>query len=284
MAGRISPFFQGQSSSAYYYGRLQRSAELGARVDRYRDIIRRRSFLPYWIGGALSFAAPSTVVVILVWATAVAYPTSLPSAASYSALALAILGLSATIPTLVGAVLSGTLADRFDRRWLMGITNVVGVAATGGLVAVLFLHPEEHVGFPGPVGFYIPMWFALACPLWAAVTASATLFRPAFNATLPKLVPPGALGRANGLVFGVAVAASVVGYLSATGLIMISGEGWALLVPFALFVGTGLAVLAMRPPSGPRTGLAPGSLPTLSRATDSCTVTVPCCRSPSRAY
>ncbi|HEV2166738.1 MAG TPA: MFS transporter [Thermoplasmata archaeon] len=217
----------------------------------YREIVRRRSFLPYWVGGALSFAAPSTVVVVLVWATAVAYPGSLPAAASYSALALAILGLSATVPTLVGAVLSGTLADRLDRRRLMGVTNVAGVVTTAGLVGVLFLHPNGHVPFPGPAGFYLPMWLVLACPLWAAVTASATLFRPAFNSNLPKLVPPAALGRANGLVYGVAVAASVLGSLSATALIMVANEGWALVVPLSLFVGTGFAVFAMRPSPGP---------------------------------
>jgi MFS family permease len=218
----------------------------------YQDLLRTRSFLPFWAGGALSFAAPSTVVIVLVWATAIAYPASLSQSPSFSALALAILGLSATVPTLAAAILSGTLADRFDRRWLMGITNIAAVLATAALVAVLFIHPDEHVAFPGPAGFYLPMWLVIACPLWAGVTTAATFFRPAFNSTLPRLVPAAALGRANGLVYGVAVGANVAGALSATALIMVAGVGWALLVPFALFTGTGLAVLAMRPPAGPR--------------------------------
>jgi MFS family permease len=222
-------------------------------VISYQDLLRRRSFLPYWIGGALSFASPSTVLVVLIWATAVAYPASVPSAESFSALALAILGLSATVPTLAAAVLSGALADRFDRRWLMAVTNVTAVVATAGLVVTLFVHPESAVRFPGPPGFYLPMWLAIACPLWAVVTASATFFRPAFNSNLPNLVPTAALGRANGLVYGVAVAASIAGSLGATGLIMFSGEGWALLIPLALFVTTGAAVYAMRPPKGPST-------------------------------
>ncbi len=82
------------------------------------------------------------------------------------------------------------------------------------------------------------------------MTASATLFRPAFNSNLPNLVPTAALGRANGLVGGAAVAASIAGSLGATGLIMELGEGWALLVPLALFVTTGVAVYAMRPAQG----------------------------------
>lgn len=218
----------------------------------YRDLVHRRSFLPYWGSGALSFAAPSIVVVVLVWATAVAYPASNPNSAAFSALALALLGLSATIPTLGAAVLSGTLADRFDRRRLMGTCNLAGLVATAGLVGVLYLHPDGHLGFPGPSGFYLPVWLALALPLWATVSTAATLFRPAYNASLPTILPAGALGRANGLVYAVAVAASVAGTLGATALIMLAGEGWALVVPLGLFAGTGLAVLTMQPSSKPR--------------------------------
>ncbi|MCI4358693.1 MAG: MFS transporter [Thermoplasmata archaeon] len=228
----------------------------------YRDLVRKRSFLPFWVGGALSFAGPSTVVVVLVWATAVAYPANLSGGASYSALALAILGLSATLPTLAGALLSGTLADRFDRRSLMALTNSTAVLATAALAAVLFAHPAGHVALPGPPGFYLPLWLVLACPLWALVSATATLFRPAFNSILPKLLPTAALGRANGLVYGVAVSASVAGSLGATALIMVAGQGWAMLVPLALFVGTAVAVLAMRPPVAPR------EAPTTRFATD----------------
>ncbi len=129
----------------------------------YQDLLRRRSFTPYWLGGALSFASPSTVLVVMIWATATAYPASDPSADSFSALALAILGLSATVPTLAAAVLSGTLADRFERRRLMAVTNIAAVLATAGLVATLFAHPDGTIHLPGPPDSTSPSgWGSLA--------------------------------------------------------------------------------------------------------------------------
>jgi MFS family permease len=217
----------------------------------YRNVLETRGFTPYWLGGAFSFAAPSVVTVVLVWATAIAYPAGASTTPSYSALALALLGLSATVPTLAAAVVSGTLADRMDRGRLMAATNLAAIGAVALLVVLLWEHPDTPVSVPGPAGFYLPLWLVFALPLWAAITTASTLFRPAFNASLPSLLPTNLLGRANGLVFSLAVGASIAGTLIATTLIPFVGESTALLVPLVLFAATGVSIAAIPRPAKP---------------------------------
>ncbi|HEV2231507.1 MAG TPA: MFS transporter [Thermoplasmata archaeon] len=210
----------------------------------YRELLGHGGFRPYLLAGAFSFAAPSTLVVILVWATAVAYPSGSGEMVPFSALALALLGLSATVPTLAAAVVSGAIADRFDRRRLMQITNLTALLGTALLAVDLLMLPGTRIAFPGPSGFYLPLWMVIAFPLWAAVTTSATLFRPAFNAAIPTLLSTADLGRANGLIYGIATGASVAGSLLATGLITWASEGAAVAVPLGLFAVTGVAIAA----------------------------------------
>jgi MFS family permease len=195
---------------------------------------------------------------VLIWAVATAYPASLSNHLAYAALGLSFLGLSATLPTLAAAVVSGTVADRVDRRWVMQSMTAVAVLATLGLVVDLMVRPEAPVSLPGPSGFYLPTWLVIAYPLYAAVAAAATMFRPAFNASLPRLVPSADLGAANGIIYGAAVGLSVVGSLGATAAIAYGSIPWSLLVPLALFLVTlaslfglpaSVSEVAARPPT-----------------------------------
>jgi MFS family permease len=73
-------------------------------------------------------------------------------------------------------------------------------------------------------------------PLWAAITTATTIYRPAFNASLPRLVATAELGTANGLVYGSAIAVSVLGTLLTPLLFPYVGVGLALGVPILLFL------------------------------------------------
>jgi hypothetical protein len=153
---------------------------------RYADLFRERSFVPFLTAGALQFAAPSAVLVVLLFRIALAYPADVRVA--YGALALTFLGLSSTVPTLVTMVVSGAYADRYDRGTLMRVANLLAMVATAGLAADLILHPAGQIALPGPSGFYLPEWILLAYPGWALIAATSTLFRPAYNTVVPRLV------------------------------------------------------------------------------------------------
>ena len=168
-------------------------------------------------------------------ATAPEYAGSL----GFIAYSLALLGLAATVPTLLAAVVSGTLADRMERRRLMRITNAAAILATLGIVADLLVRPGGSVAVPGPAGYFLPTWTLLLLPCWATLTAATTLFRPAYNASLPALLPTSELGSANGLIFALSIAFSVVGSLVATGILETDNAHPAVsaLVPLVLLVG-----------------------------------------------
>lgn len=209
-------------------------------------LLRGRSFVSLLYAGALSLAAPVATTVVLIWSVAHAYPISTPNHVAYSALALAFLGLAATLPTLAAQALSGALADRFNRRRLMLAVNGVALLSTLAIAAVLVWDPESAISLPGPTGFYLPTWMVIIYPLSATQTVATTIFRPTFNASIPRLVPPEDLGNANGLVYANALVLSVVTALGVTGLILLIGRGPALLLPVVIFAATEVLLLTLR--------------------------------------
>jgi len=120
----------------------------------------------------------------------------------------ALLGVAtaaSSLPVLLLSVYAGVLADRFDRRWLLGSSQVVqGLAAAS--LAILTM--------AGIVQFW-------QIALLAAVAGTAqALGSPAFQALVPALAGTGAIGNAVALnsaqfnlsrVVGPAIAGVVVG-------------------------------------------------------------------------
>jgi hypothetical protein len=213
-------------------------------LSRYGVLFRRRSFAAFLTAGALQFAAPSAILVVLLYCVALAYPAG--ERITYGALALAFLGLSSTLPTLAGAFFSGALADRFDRGTLMKVVNLSSLAATAGIAADLVVLPGGRVPLPGPAGFYLPMWVLLLYPGWAAVAATTTLFRPAFNASVPRLVDANNLPVANGMIYAIAATVSALGSLLVGGVLSLAAPAYALGVAFVLFFATQVALLLVR--------------------------------------
>ncbi|MCI4361061.1 MAG: MFS transporter [Thermoplasmata archaeon] len=205
-------------------------------MGRWSDLLRQRSFAALLVSGSASLAAPTGTLIVVSWALAHAYDASVPP--SFPAVALALLGLSSTVPTLAAAVVSGTLADRIDRRRLMRWVNLVALAATFCIAAILLARPENAIVLPGGSGFYLPLWVVLIYPFWAVETAAITLFRPAFNASVPRLVARSNLGAANGLVYAVALLLSIGASLTASGLASFVPWGYALVIPLGLFALT----------------------------------------------
>jgi Transmembrane secretion effector len=181
------------------------------------------------------------ILVVLLYSVTLAFPPDLRT--SYGALALAFLGLSSALPTLGTALVSGALADRHDRGALMRVVNLVAMVATAGTVLDLMAQPARHVFLPGPAGFYLPLWILLLYPCWAAVVTTTTLFRPAYNASIPRVVATDDLGRANGLIYSCAALLSAGGTLAVGVLLTVAPSAYALGLPFLLFFATQVALL-----------------------------------------
>lgn len=207
------------------------------------------------LAGVFAFSGPTSALIVLQTRIATMYG---PGGASFAALALSLLGLSATVPTLLAALVSGTLADRYDRPRLLRGIGLASVVAVGAITAILAADPRAAIPAPGAPGFTLPLWLLLVFPVWASLTAAVTIFRPAFNSALPRLVSTGDLGRANGLLYAFTVAVSsatqvLTGLLAAHG-----GTAIALAVPLALFALSELLLWRVGPAMAGGERRAPG--------------------------
>ena len=202
-------------------------------------------FVRLLVAGAFGFAGPPTVGVILAWMSVSTYGLATPYHAAYAAWALALLGVSATVPTLVMAFFSGTLADRTNRRRLLRISNGLALLGVALLAVVFFVYPTGHVALPGPAGFFVPAWFLWILPLWALVALAAALTRPTINSSVPQVVSKEALGHANGVILSAGLVASGVGTLSAGFLLTPWGAVLTLLIPLGFFEVAAIALATL---------------------------------------
>lgn len=176
------------------------------------------------------------MLVVLLYAIALAYPPA--QRTEYGSLALAFLGLSSAIPTLATALVAGAIADRHDRGELMRTINLVSILATAAIAADFVLLPSARIAVPGPAGFYLPTWLVLLYPCWATIIVTSTLFRPAYNTSIPRIVPTKDLGNANGVIYSIASLVSAAGSLSVGALLTVAPTVYAFAIPFFLFFAT----------------------------------------------
>lgn len=181
------------------------------------------------------------LVAFLFAITTVAYPAV--ERVSYGAIALAFLGLSSAVPTFFAAFFSGALADRYDRGELMRIVNLVALIAVVSAVGDFVFLPTAPISVPVSPGFYLPTWVLVLYPCWAVIIVSATIFRPAFNTSIPRFVEARDLGRANGVIYASAALLSAAGSLAVGGILTYYPIAYGLGLSFVLFFATQVALL-----------------------------------------
>lgn len=137
------------------------------------------------------------------------------------------------LPGLLLGPVIGALVDRWDRRWVMIISDAVAAAATLALVALLR---------------------ADALQLWqlyvivAVGAASMTVQNPAFAATVPLLIPKKHLGRASGMMQLGPAASRILAPLAAGALMPFIGLPGIIAIDLSTFVFAALTLLLIRIP------------------------------------
>jgi MFS family permease len=189
------------------------------------------TFLTIWLGQVVSLVGSGlTAFALGVW---VFEQTG-------SATQFALIGLSAVLPRVILSPLAGAVVDRWDRRWIMILSDTGAGLSTLALALLLWTHQIESQGG----SFHI--W-----PIYALTFANAafgTLQWPAFAATTSLLVPKKNLGRANGLVqFGQAASEILAPALAGVLVVTIRLEG-VLLIDVATFVCAVATLLLVRFP------------------------------------
>jgi MFS family permease len=184
--------------------------------------LRHRDFRVLWLGMAVSLVGDGIFFVAVAWE-------------SYSLwnapVALSIVGIGMTVPTVAFLLVGGVVSDRFDRRIVMVWADSLRATAVA-VLAILVLTDAMR------------FWQLVA--LVAVYGIGTAFFTPAFEAIVPELVPSADLPSANSLdQFIRPIAMRLVGPVLGGALIAL-GTGIAFAVDAASFAASLIAVLALR--------------------------------------
>ena len=134
---------------------------------------------------------------------------------------LSFVALAYTVPAVALAPLAGSIADRWDRRSIMLVSDAFAGAATLTLAILFFADSLE-------------IWHIYAI---TAIGSTGNAFQePAWMASIPLLVERKHLGRANGLVQMNQGVSIVIAPVAAGALLVTVGLGGVLLVDMATFI------------------------------------------------
>jgi MFS family permease len=196
-------------------------------------VISRRSFIALghrnfrliWVGLLLSFTGSMMQNAALLW------HVSLLVTPARKGLALGMVGLVRVVPVVVFSMVSGVVADAWDRRRLMLATQAAAAAVAVGLAAVAF----KGLTAVWPI-------YALA----AVASAVGAFDLPARNALVPTLVPREHLPNAISLNTIMFQSAAVVGPSLGGVLIAKTNVGWAYVANAVSFGAVIVSLLMMR--------------------------------------
>jgi len=198
------------------------SQEIPGRIGILRPL-RLRDFALLWTGMAISMVGDGVYVIAIAWQ--VYEISNRPSA-------LAMVGVAWSLPQVLLMLLSGALADRFDRRKLMIAGDVIRFAAISTIGA---LSIAGRLTIPLVVGLVVVYGVGQA------------IFQPSFSAIVPTIVPGVLLVEANSLAqFVRPFAMMLLGPLVGGVLIAAFGTGWAFVFDGGTFLFSALMILLMR--------------------------------------
>jgi len=156
---------------------------------------------------------------------------------THSALAVSLLGIVQFLPTLVFGLIAGALIDRWDRRRLMFTCDLGRSVCFGALALVVLLY-----------GVRLEVLLAAVF----CVATFSTVFRPATNAAIPRILDPKDLTDGNGLLQGGSTIAQFVGSPIGGLLILTIGAAVGLAFNALTFAISGVMILLMVIPAGSR--------------------------------
>jgi MFS family permease len=194
--------------------------------------LRHRNFRLIWIGLLVSFTGSMMQNAALLW------HVSLLVAPEKKALALGLVGLVKVVPVVFFSMVSGVVADAWDRRTLMLATQTAATIVALGLALIAFS------GMTAVWPVYV---------LAAIASAVGAFDLPARNALVPSLVPREHLPNAISLNTIMFQTAAVAGPSLGGLLIAATHVGWAYVANAVSFGFVIVALLLMRdiPPRQP---------------------------------
>jgi MFS family permease len=184
--------------------------------------LRHRDFRVLWLGMAVSLIGDGIFFVAVAWESFVLWNAPV---------ALSIVGIGMTVPTVAFLLVGGVVSDRYDRRIVMVWADSLRAVSVAVLATLVFT---------GALQF----WQLVT--LVAVYGIGTAFFIPAFEAIVPELVPSADLPAANSLdQFIRPIALRLVGPVLGGALVAVD-TGIAFAVDAASFAASLVAVLALR--------------------------------------
>jgi len=191
--------------------------------------LEHRNFRLIWAGLLVSFTGSMMQNAALLWHVSLLVPPE------RKGLALGLVGLVRIVPVIVFSMIAGVVADVWDRRKLMLVTQTAAALVALALAGIAFANVRH-------------LW--LIYLLAAAGSAVGAFDLPARNALVPTLVPREHLPNAISLNAMMFQMASVVGPSLGGIVIAAAGVGWVYLFNTLSFGCVIAALLMMRGVSG----------------------------------
>jgi MFS family permease len=193
---------------------------IAARPRRFAAL-HQRNFRLLWIGQFISFSGSQMQSVAILWQV---------YALTHDPLALGVVGLVRLLPIFIFGILSGMVADSFDRRKLMLVTQSGMALVALAFAAFSFTHTMTVA------------WLYLLTMLSATFGAFDS---PARQSLIPTLVPRDDLANAFSLNSTMFQAANVLGPAISGLMIGRSGLGWLYFINAISFLAVIFSLLAM---------------------------------------
>lgn len=205
-------------------------------------VLINRNFALLWLGQAISIIGDyvfDTTLVLWIFA-------SLSLNQSWAPLAVSGLFLMTNLPNFLVGPLAGVFVDRWQKRQTMMYMDVIRAC----LVAVLLIAALlAHITVSWQLGIiYGVVLLASVC---------SQFFNPARLVLIGDIVPEAEQARATGMLQMTISLAVIFGPVLATMLYNVVGVYLALFVNALSFVGSFLAILAIRVPGSPEQPVAP---------------------------
>ena len=178
----------------------------------------RTPFTVYWTGGLVSNIGTWLQNVV---ASVFVYDRT------GSALAVGLLNFASWAPILLFSVTGGQISDRFDRRLIAIVTQLMSLAVSAGLATLALTGNANE--------YHVAITAVLLQTSW-------TIAKPSLTAMLPSLVERAQLTEAVGLNTLQFQIAQLVGPVLATVLLTTSGYAWAFAINAASFVAPVLSM------------------------------------------
>ena len=194
------------------------------RLPQTLRVLRNPAFRRLWLAQAVSLGGD--------WFTLIALAVTVSRASGGSGLAVAGLLLMQLLPTALIGPFSGVLADRFDRRRLLVVSDVI----RAGLVLLLI-----HLVAAGAL---LPVYVVAFLHFTVA-----TVFEPARQALLPSLVDSQELVPASTLATITWSTMAAVGGLLGGSVLAMVGIATAFAIDAVTFVASALLIASIRLPA-----------------------------------